>query len=172
MKKSDLNLIIHLILQVILFIPIIPFIKYHQQEDIGIFIIILLGIVNFISYVITVLNSKNSFILKHSTLIITFIIFICMEDSILIKLQIGKNIELLIYSLLLLENLDLIFSMKKISFIIILLIIITAISAITVNYNYYFSNLLYKYIVIMLFMSPSISYILDKKIRHNNVVTP
>lgn len=168
MKKSDLNLIIHLILQVILFIPIIPFIKYHQQEDIGIFIIILLGIVNFISYVITVLNSKNSFILKHSTLIITFIIFICMEDSILIKLQIGKHIELLIYSLLLLENLDLIFSMKKISFIIILLIIITAISAITVNYNYYFSNLLYKYIVIMLFMSPSISYILDKKIRYNN----
>lgn len=113
MKKSDLNLITHLILQVILFIPIIPFIKYHQQGDIGIFIIVLLGIVNFISYVITVLSSKNNFILKHSTLIITFIIFICMEDSILIKLQIGKYIELFIYSSLLLENLDLIFSLKK-----------------------------------------------------------
>lgn len=113
MKKSDLNLIAHLILQVILFIPIIPFIKYHQQDDIGIFIIILLGIVNFISYIITVLNYKNSFILKHSTLIIAFIIFICMEDSILLKLQIGKHIELFIYSLLLLENLDLIFSIKK-----------------------------------------------------------
>ena len=165
MKKSDLNLITHLILQVILFIPIIPFFKYHQQIDIGIFIIILLGIINFISYIITVLNYKNSFILKHSTLMIAFIIFICMEDSILIKLQIGKHIELFIYSLLLLENLDLIFSIKKITYIRILTIITTVISALTVNYNYYFSNLLYNYIVIMLFMSPCITYLLDKNIR-------
>lgn len=168
MKKSDLNLITHLILQVILFIPIIPFFKYHQQVDIGIFIIILLGIVNFISYVITVLNYKNSFILKHSTLIIAFIIFICMEDLILIKLQIGKHIELFIYSLLLLENLDLIFSIKKITYIRILIIITTVISSLTVNYNYSLSDFIYKYVVIILLMSPSISYILDKKIRHNN----
>lgn len=168
MKKKDLILIVHIILQIVLFIPIIPSIKYYQQKDIGIIIIILLSIVNFISYVITILNSDKKFILKHSILTIIFIIFICVEDTILINLQIGKHIELIIYSLLLLENLALIFSTYKVSIKKLIIIIILSISALTMNYNYSLSNFIYKYVVIILLMSPSISYILDKKIRHNN----
>ena len=76
MKRKDLILIGHIILQIILFIPIIPFIKYYQRKDIGIIIMILLSVVNFVSYVITILNSDKKFILKHSILIIIFIIFI------------------------------------------------------------------------------------------------
>ena len=72
MKKKDLILIAHIILQIILFIPIIPFIKYYQRNDIGIIIIILLSIVNFISYVITILNSDKKFILKHSILTVSY----------------------------------------------------------------------------------------------------
>lgn len=168
MKRKDLILIAHIILQIVLFIPIIPFIKYYQQKDIGIIIIILLSIVNFISYVITILNSDKKFILKHSILIILFIIFICAEDTILINLQIGKHIELIIYSLLLLENLALICSTYRLSIKKLIITIILSISALTMNYNYSLSDFIYKYVVILLLMSPSISYILDKKIRHNN----
>lgn len=168
MKRKDLILIAHIILQIVLFIPIIPFIKYYQQKDIGIIIIILLSIVNFISYVITILNSDKKFILKHSILIILFIIFICIEDTILINLQTGKHIELVIYSLLLLENLALIYSTYKLSIKKLIITIIIFMSALTINYNYSLSNFIYKYVVILLLMSPSISYILDRKIRHNN----
>lgn len=168
MKRKDLILIAHIILQIVLFIPIIPFIKYYQQKDIGIIIIILLSIVNFISYVITILNSDKKFILKHSILIILFIIFMCIEDTILINLQTGKHIELVIYSLLLLENLALIYSAYKLSIKKLIITIIIFMSALTINYNYSLSNFIYKYVVILLLMSPSISYILDRKIRHNN----
>ena len=168
MKKKDLILIVHIILQIVLFIPIIPSIKYYQRKDIGIIIIILLSIVNFISYVITILNSDKKFILKHSILTIIFIIFIFVEDTILINLQIGKHIELIIYSLLLLENLALIFSTYNVSIKKLIITIILSISALTMNYNYSLSNFIYKYVVIILLMIPSISYILDKKIRHNN----
>lgn len=168
MKRKDLILIAHIILQIVLFIPIIPFIKYYQQKDIGIIIIILLSIINFISYVITILNSDKKFILKHSILIIIFIMFICMEDAILISLQIGKHIELIIYSLLLLENLALIYSTYRLNIKKLIITIILSISALTMNYNYSLSDFIYKCVVIILLMSPSISYILDKKIRHNN----
>lgn len=168
MKRKDLILIAHIILQIVLFIPIIPFIKYYQRKDIGIIIIILLSIVNFISYVITILNSDKNFILKHSILTIIFIIFICAEDTILINLQIGKYIELIIYSLLLLENLALICSTYRLSIKKLIITIILSISALTMNYNYSISDFIYKYVVILLLMSPSISYILDKKIRYNN----
>ena len=168
MKRKDLILIAHIILQIVLFIPIIPFIKYYQRKDIGIIIIILLSIVNFISYVITILNSDKKFILRHSILTIIFIIFICAEDTILINLQIGKHIELIIYSLLLLENLALICSTYRLSIKKLIITIILSISALTMNYNYSISDFIYKYVVILLLMSPSISYILDKKIRYNN----
>lgn len=168
MKRKDLILIAHIILQIVLFIPIIPFIKYYQRKDIGIIIIILLSIVNFISYVITILNSDKKFILRHSILTIIFIIFICAEDTILINLQIGKHIELIIYSLLLLENLPLICSTYRLSIKKLIITIILSISALTMNYNYSISDFIYKYVVILLLMSPSISYILDKKIRYNN----
>lgn len=165
MKKENSILISHILLQIILFIPIIPFIKYHQQEDIGIVIIVLLSIVNFISYVITALNSNNNFILKHSSLIILFTVYMCIEDSILRKLQIGSYIELFVYSLLLLENLELIFSIKNQNIKKNFISIIILLSALTKNYNYYISNLLYKCVIIVLFVSPCILYFLDKNVR-------
>ncbi|EPV48218.1 hypothetical protein SAG0350_04560 [Streptococcus agalactiae GB00897] len=39
MKKQDLILITHILLQVILFMPIAPFIRYQQRLDIGILIV-------------------------------------------------------------------------------------------------------------------------------------
>ncbi|HEU5917274.1 TPA: hypothetical protein VVP86_000488, partial [Streptococcus pneumoniae] len=96
MKKENLILIIHIALQVILFIPIIPFLKYYQEMEMGVFIAISLGIINFIAYVITILNDEKEFVLNYSLLTILFIIFMFIEDLMLRDLLIGKYIELMI----------------------------------------------------------------------------
>ena len=75
MKKQNLILIIHILLQVILFIPIAPFIRYQQTLDIGILIDFLLSMINFIAYIICVLNSEKNYILTHSIVVELFIIF-------------------------------------------------------------------------------------------------
>lgn len=75
MKKQDLILITHILLQVILFMPIAPFIRYQQRLDIGILIVFLLSIINFISYIICILNSEKKYILIHSLVVELFIIY-------------------------------------------------------------------------------------------------
>ncbi|MEN2138650.1 hypothetical protein AADI26_08655, partial [Streptococcus pneumoniae] len=139
MKKENLILIIHIALQVILFIPIIPFLKYYQEMEMGVFIAISLGIINFIAYVITILNDEKEFVLNYSLLTILFIIFMFIEDLMLRDLLIGKYIELMIYNLLLFGNLELIYSIKKLNITRTLITIVIAISAIIMNYNYMFS---------------------------------
>jgi len=170
MKKENLILIIHIALQVILFIPIIPFLKYYQELEMGVFIAIYLSIINFIAYVITILNDEKEFVLNYSLLTILFIIFMFIEDLILRDLLIGKYIELMIYNLLLFGNLELIYSIKKINITRTLITIVIAISAIIINYNYMFSSLLFKSIFIILLISPCILWLINKNIRkyHSN----
>lgn len=80
MKKQNFILITHILLQFILFMPIAPFIKYQQTLDMGIIIVFLLSIMNFIAYVVCVLNSEKDYIVIHSLIVELFIIFTFLED--------------------------------------------------------------------------------------------
>lgn len=165
MKKEDIILIIHIILQIILFVPVATLIKYYQKLDWGVLIVILLSIINFITFIISVLNSEKKFILKHSTLVILFILFVFLEDLVLRFTPIGKHIELMIYTLLMLSNFELICPSSKIKPIKIITEVVILISIFTVNFNYLFSNTLLNCAIIILLFSPVILYILDKNIR-------
>ena len=92
MRKQNFILITHILLQFILFMPIAPFIRYQQTLDMGILIVFLLSIVNFIAYIVCILNFENNYILIHSLVVELFIIFNFLEDLILRKLLIGKHI--------------------------------------------------------------------------------
>lgn len=165
MKKENLILIVHILLQIILFIPIIPFIKYYQKIDAGILIIILVSALNFISYFITALNSEKKIIRKHSILVILFIVFTLIEDLILRDLLIIKHIELIIYSFLLLENMKLIYLLKNVSKQKATLGIIILMSALLLNYNKVISDFLLNFAILILLFIPCILYLANKKTR-------
>ena len=97
--------------------PIAPFIKYQQTLDMGIIIVFLLSIMNFIAYVVCVLNSENDYIVIHSLIVELFIIFTFSEDLIIRELLIGKYIELLIYSLMIFATFNLTIPSNKIKYI-------------------------------------------------------
>ena len=165
MKKQDLILITHILLQVILFMPIAPFIRYQQRLDIGILIVFLLSIINFISYIICILNSEKKYILIHSLVVELFIIFNFLEDSILRDLIIGKHIELLIYSLILFASFNLFSSSNRIKFMPLITTVGIIISIIMMKFNTYLASSIFNYVVIILLLTPIIFYSNDKNIR-------
>ncbi|HFZ6710046.1 TPA: hypothetical protein ACGPSF_001014 [Streptococcus agalactiae] len=165
MKKQDLILITHILLQVILFMPIAPFIRYQQRLDIGILIVFLLSIINFISYIICILNSEKKYILIHSLVVELFIIFNFLEDLILRDLIIGKHIELLIYSLILFASFNLLSSSNRIKFMPLITTVGTIISIIMMKFNTYLASSIFNYVVIILLLTPIILYSKDKNIR-------
>lgn len=165
MKKQDLILITHILLQVILFMPIAPFIRYQQRLDIGILIVFLLSIINFISYIICILNSEKKYILIHSLVVELFIIFNFLEDSILRDLIIGKHIELLIYSLILFASFNLLSSSNRIKFMPLITTVGIIISIIMMKFNTYLASSIFNYVVIILLLTPIILYSNDKNIR-------
>ena len=165
MKKQDLILITHILLQVILFMPIAPFIRYQQRLDIGILIVFLLSIINFISYIICILNSEKKYILIHSLVVELFIIFNFLEDSILRDLIIGKHIELLIYSLILFASFNLLSSSNRIKFMPLITTVGIIISIIIMKFNTYLASSIFNYVVIILLLTPIILYSNDKNIR-------
>lgn len=69
MRKQNFILITHILLQFILFIPLAPFIRYQHSLDMGIFIVFLLSIINFLDYIICVLNTEKNYILMHSLVV-------------------------------------------------------------------------------------------------------
>ncbi|HFS8264817.1 TPA: hypothetical protein ACH2J5_001887 [Streptococcus pyogenes] len=165
MKKQNLILIIHILLQVILFIPIAPFIRYQQTLDIGILIDFLLSMINFIAYIICVLNSEKKYILIHSLVVELFIIFNFLEDLILRDLIIGKHIELLIYSLILFASFNLLSSSNRIKFMPLITTVGIIISIIMMKFNTYLASSIFNYVVIILLLTPIILYSNDKNIR-------
>lgn len=165
MKREDIILIIHIILQIILFIPVATLIKYYQEPDMGVLIVILLSIINFITFIISVLNSEKNFILKHSTLVILFILFIFLEDLVLRYIPIGRHIELMIYTLLMLGNFELICASSKIKDIKIITITCIFISIFASKFNYILSNTLLNCVIIILLFIPTVLYAFDKNIR-------
>ncbi|WP_010247648.1 hypothetical protein [Peptoniphilus rhinitidis] len=165
MKKQDLILITHILLQVILFMPIAPFIRYQQRLDIGILIVFLLSIINFISYIICILNSEKKYILIHSLVVELFIIFNFLEDLILRDLIIGKHIELLIYSLILFASFNLLSSSNRIKFMPLITTVGIIISIIMMKFNTYLASSIFNYVVIILLLTPIILYSNDKNIR-------
>ena len=165
MKKQNLILIIHILLQVVLFIPLAPFMRYQQTLDAGILIVFLLSIINFIAYIVCVLNSEKSYILIHSLVVELFIIFTFLEDSILRDLLIGKHIELLIYSLILFASFNLISPSNKNKFIMPITTIGIFISLIMMKFNNYLASSIFNYVVIILLFTPIILYSKDKNIR-------
>lgn len=165
MKKQDLILITHILLQVILFMPIAPFIRYQQRLDIGILIVFLLSIINFISYIICILNSEKKYILIHSLVVELFIIFNFLEDLILRDLIIGKHIELLIYSLILFASFNILSSSNRIKFMPLITTVGIIISIIMIKFNIYLAFSIFNYVVIILLLTPIILYSNDKNIR-------
>ena len=165
MKKQNLILIIHILLQAVLFIPIAPFIRYQYSLDMGIVIVFLLGIINFISYIICILNSEKKYILIHSLVVELFIIFNFLEDSILRDLIIGKHIELLIYSLILFASFNLLSSSNRIKFMPLITTVGIIISIIMMKFNTYLASSIFNYVVIILLLTPIILYSNDKNIR-------
>lgn len=165
MKKQDLILITHILLQVILFMPIAPFIRYQQRLDIGILIVFLLSIINFISYIICILNSEKKYILIHSLVVELFIIYNFLEDLILRDLIIGKHIELLIYSLILFASFNLLSSSNRIKFMPLITTVGIIISIIMMKFNTYLASSIFNYVVIILLLTPIILYSNDKNIR-------
>lgn len=155
----------HLLLQVILFMPIAPFIKYQQTLDVGIFIVFLLSIINFIAYIVCVLNSEKNYILIHSLVVELFIIFNFLEDLILRDLLIGKHIELLIYSLILFASFNLISPSNKNKFMPLITTIGIIISIIMMEFNTSLAYSIFNYVVIILLLTPIILYSKDKNIR-------
>ena len=165
MKKQDLILITHILLQVILFMPIAPFIRYQQRLDIGILIVFLLSIINFISYIICILNSEKKYILIHSLVVELFIIYNFLEDLILRDLIIGKHIELLIYSLILFASFNLLSSSNRIKFMPLITTVGIIISIIMMKFNTYLASSIFNYVMIILLLTPIILYSNDKNIR-------
>ena len=171
MKKQNLILIIHILLQVILFIPIAPFIRYQQTLDMGILIAFLLSMINFIAYIICVLNSEKNYILIHSLVVELFIIFTFLEDLILRDLSIGKHMELLIYSLILLASFNLLSPWNKNKFILLMTTIGIFISIIMMKLNTSLAFSIFNYLVMILLLTPTIFYLGDKNIRKHESKT-
>ena len=165
MKKQNLILIIHILLQVILFIPIAPFIRYQQTLDMGILIAFLLSMINFIAYIICVLNSEKNYILTHSIVVELFIIFIFLEELILRNLSIGKYIELFMYSLILYANFNLLSSSNRIKFMPLITTLGIIIAIIVIKFNAYLASKIFNYVLIILLLTPIILYSNDKNIR-------
>lgn len=165
MKKQNFILITHILLQFILFIPIAPFIKYQQTFDMGILIVFLLSIINFLAYIICVLNTEKNYILIHSLVVELFIIFIFLKDLILRNLPIGKYIELLMYSLILFANFNLISSSNRIKFMPLITTLGIIVSIIMMKFNTYLASSIFNYVVIILLLTPIIFYSNDKNIR-------
>ena len=165
MKKQNLILIMHILLQVILFMPIAPFIRYQQTLDMGILIVLLLSIVNFIAYIVCILNFENNYILIHSLVVELFIIFNFLEDLILRDLLIGKHIELLIYNLILFASFNLISPSNKNRFMSLITTIGILISIIMMKFNTFLASSIFNYVVIILLLTPTILYLNDKNIR-------
>lgn len=165
MRKQNFILITHLLLQFILFMPIAPFIKYQQTLDMGILIVLLLSIVNFIAYIVCILNFENNYILIHSLVVELFIIFNFLEDLILRDLLIGKHIELLIYNLILFASFNLISPSNKNRFMSLITTIGILISIIMMKFNTFLASSIFNYVVIILLLTPTILYLNDKNIR-------
>ena len=165
MKKQNLILIIHILLQVVLFIPIAALIRYQQTLDIGILIVFLLSIINFLAYIICVLNTEKNYILMHSLVVELFIIFMVLQDLILRNLSIGKYIELLIYSLILFASFSLLSSSSRIKFIPLITTMGIIISITMMKFNAYLASSIFNYVVIILLLTPIILYSKNKNIR-------
>lgn len=145
--------------------PIAPFIKYQQTLDMGIIIVFLLSIINFLAYVVCVLNSEKDYIVIHSLIVELFIIFTFLEDLILRELLIGKHIELLIYSLIVFAIFNLIRPSNKIKYILSITTLGLFTSIVLMKLNVSLSSLLFNWVVIILMLTPSILFILDRQIR-------
>ena len=165
MKKQNLILIIHILLQFVLFIPLAPFIRYQHSLDMGIVIVFFLSIINFLAYIICVLNTEKNYILMHSLVVELFIIFMVLQDLILRNLSIGKYIELLIYSLILFVSFNLLSSSNRIKFIPLITAMGIIISIIMMEFNTYLASSIFNYVVIILLLTPIILYSKDKNIR-------
>ncbi|MDD6905587.1 MAG: hypothetical protein PUI98_01970 [Finegoldia magna] len=165
MKKQNLILIIHILLQVVLFIPIAALIRYQQTLDIGILIVFLLSIINFLAYIICVLNTEKNYILMHSLVVELFIIFTLSQDLILRNISIGRYIELLIYNLILFASFNLLSSSNRIKFIPLITTVGIIISIIVMKFNTYLASSIFNYVVIILLLTPIILYSKDKNIR-------
>ena len=165
MRKQNFILITHILLQFILFMPIAPFIRYQQTLDMGILIVFLLSIVNFIAYIVCILNFENNYILIHSLVVELFIIFNFLEDLILRDLLIGKHIELLIYNLILFASFNLISPSNKNKFMSLITTIGILISIIMMKFNTFLASSIFNYVVIILLLTPTILYLNDKNIR-------
>ncbi|MDU4026604.1 MAG: hypothetical protein E7H32_08005 [Anaerococcus sp.] len=165
MRKQNFILITHILLQFILFMPIAPFIRYQQTLDMGILIVFLLSIVNFIAYIVCILNFENNYILIHSLVVELFIIFNFLEDLILRNLLIGKHIELLIYNLILFASFNLISPSNKNKFMSLITTIGILISIIMMKFNTFLASSIFNYVVIILLLTPTILYLNDKNIR-------
>ncbi len=165
MKKQNLILIMHILLQVILFMPIAPFIRYQQTLEMGILIVLLLSIVYFLAYIVCILNFENNYILIHSLVVELFIIFNFLEDLILRDLLIGKHIELLIYNLILFASFNLISPSNKNRFMSLITTIGILISIIMMKFNTFLASSIFNYVVIILLLTPTILYLNDKNIR-------
>ena len=166
MRKQNFILIIHILLQFILFIPLAPFIRYQQTLDIGILIVFLLSIINFLAYIICVLNTEKNYILMHSIVVELFIIFMFLQDLILRNLSIGKYIELLIYSLILFANFNLLSSSNRIKFMPLITTLGIIIAIIAIKFNAYLASKIFNYVLIILLLTPIILYSNDKNIRN------
>ena len=165
MRKQNFILITHILLQFILFIPLAPFIRYQQTLDMGIVIVFLLGIINFLAYIICVLNTEKNYILMHSLVVELFIIFIFLEELILRNLSIGKYIELFMYSLILFANFNLLSSSNRIKFMPLITTLGIIISIIVIKFNAYLASKIFNYVLIILLLTPIILYSNDKNIR-------
>ena len=165
MRKQNFILITHILLQFILFIPLASFIRYQYSLDMGIVILFLLSVINFLAYIICVLNTEKNYILMHSLVVELFIIFIFLQDVILRNLSIGKYIELLIYSLILFASFNLLNSSSRIKFIPLITTMGIIISIIMMKFNTYLASSIFNYVVIILLLTPIILYSNDKNIR-------
>ncbi|EEI83138.1 hypothetical protein [Anaerococcus tetradius] len=165
MKKQNFILITHILLQFILFIPLASFIRYQYSLDIGIVIVFLLSVINFLAYIICVLNTEKNYILMHSLVVELFIIFIFLQDGILRNLSIGKYIELFLYSLILFASFNLLNSLSRIKLIPLITTMGITISIIMMKFNTYLASSIFDYIVIILLLTPIIFYSNDKNIR-------
>lgn len=165
MKKQNFILITHILLQFILFIPLASFIRYQYSLDIGIVIVFLLSVINFLAYIICVLNTEKNYILMHSLVVELFIIFIFLEELILRNLSIGKYIELFMYSLILFASFNLLSSSNRIKFMPLITTIGIIISIIMMKFNTYLASSIFNYVVIILLLTPIIFYSNDKNIR-------
>lgn len=165
MKKQNFILITHILLQFILFIPLASFIRYQYSLDMGIVIVFLLSVINFLAYIICVLNTEKNYILMHSLVVELFIIFIFLQDGILRNLSIGKYIELFLYSLILFASFNLLNSLSRIKLIPLITTMGITISIIMMKFNTYLASSIFDYIVIILLLTPIIFYSNDKNIR-------